>query len=180
MNLFVQKLSSDILSKAKSNKSKNFFLVFFRKIPEPTIFEKMKSVLSETMTRNNLKNSIENFDKIGFLEKGDSYGVWTLLNNKVMVRALSGVAVTETRISYFKRNHFFEAMEMGLTSKKPEILNILWNLPVFSKMPRFQILGNISKLKLVKLKYGEVVAREGEDAEFVYILKKGKINVKLS
>lgn len=138
----------------------------------------MRAALNETMTRNNLQNLEENCEKIGYLGKGDSYGLWTLLSNKVMVRSMSGIASTDTKVSYFRRNHFFEALMMGLTSRKPEILRVLWNLPVFSKIPKFQILGNISRLRLCTYKYGEALAEEGEQASFAFILKTGKLNVK--
>lgn len=153
-------------------------VIFFRRIPEPSIFERMQMVLKSTMVKNSLKNLEGNCEKIGEVRQRESYGVWTLLNNKNLLTSMTGVAGCRTKVSFFKRKHFFEALEMGLTSKRPEILNIMWNLPVFSEIPRFQILGNISKLELFEMKYGDVLTEEGLEGDAVYILKSGSLDVR--
>lgn len=139
----------------------------------------MQTVLKSTMIKNSLGNLGKNCEKIGEVGQRESYGVWTLLSNKNLLASMTGIAACKTKVSFFKRKHFFEALEMGLTSKRPEILNILWNIPVFSEIPRFQILGNISKLRLIEMKYGDILTEEGKEANAVFILKSGDIDVRI-
>ena len=117
------------------------------------------------------------YKKLGVLEKGESYGTWTLLHNRQVLRSCSGFAEERCKVYFFERRHFFKALAMGLESPNPSILKIMKVLPVFNDVHRFLILSNISKLRIIKVKYGSVLVKEGAPAKYVYILKSGSLNV---
>jgi CRP-like cAMP-binding protein len=127
---------------------------------------------------NKLKEREKRLDEIGSLVRGESYGVWSLLNNKVILRSMTGVAKTNVKVYYFKREHFFEALSMGLSSSQPAILRVLMNLPVFARLPRYLLLSNISKFKLIKKTFGQSICQEAELAKSVYLIKSGSLKVR--
>ena len=117
------------------------------------------------------------FYKIGNLQKGESYGVWTLLNNKRVVRSMTAITAEDTKVFYFSRHHFFDALNMELNTTNPRILRVINTVPCFRLRSNLCILNNVSKFDRINFIYGQKITCNTEDANFIWILREGTLKI---
>ena len=92
------------------------------------MFQKVCDICGLILSQSKLKALRSNYAKAGELKKGQSYGLWTLLNNKVLLHSLTGIAKEETVVYVLWRDVFFEGLQIGLSSSNPQILQVSLNL----------------------------------------------------
>ena len=143
-----------------------------------SIFMKVCVISMRILRKKNFEEQPELFDFIGDVKNGECLNVWTLLNNKTITSCYTCVAAQKTTVYYFRRDQFFEALEIGLSSSRPMILEFIKKLPIFEAMSSSVILSNIGKFEKVILKYGDKISKTGDKASHAYILMEGNLSVK--
>lgn len=146
-------------------------------MPAPSIFLKVGDISMKILRRKNWEEDRANFDFVGSARGGDGLNTWTLLNNKTILSNYTCVAAEDTEVYFFKRNQFFEGLEIGLNNSRPVILEYIRRLPIFGQINLFHILRNIAQFEKVVYQYGKVIARPGPPADHAYILMDGNVIV---
>jgi CRP-like cAMP-binding protein len=106
---------------------------------------------------------------------GSSFGEIALEAYKT--RGASAYCLTDCHFICLEKKDYLQYMQRYLAENKQEIVDFLKNLPFFNQMSIILLKKLTYNIKEVLFKKGQIVFQEGDEANFVFILRTGECHL---
>jgi CRP-like cAMP-binding protein len=121
------------------------------------------------------ENSLRGFKDSAVLTAGSSFGELALIKNKP--RSGTVFTLEDTHFAVLSKKDFLRILGTFTNKQFDELTKFLKSLPLFAGWSLSTLFRLNYLFVLVKFKRGQKVFTEGDNAEFVYIVKKGEFEI---